>query len=154
MERFFWSWNVRISDILVIEFARLPDDDGVQFLCSLPTPILCLNPSAGQTMWSDTWTLILPLLSFVSIWPGNQYFSPGEWAKPHSSSTRLGTVKECKVKWLWDSSFLLTLFVVLSAEDTNSRFVWLSHRELTWSVFQTSREVGTLGNPQWLPYVG
>lgn len=88
--------------------------------CALSPPLFCVyNPSAGQTMWSGTWILILPLLSFVSIWHGNQYFSQGEWTKSCISRIRLCIVEQQKVKWLSDSCFSLTLFIVLPAEGTN-----------------------------------
>lgn len=51
MERdFFFILKFKISDFLVIELARLPDEDYAL------SPLLCCvyNPSAGQTMWSAT----------------------------------------------------------------------------------------------------
>jgi hypothetical protein len=69
-------------------------------------------PSAGQTMWSDTWILILPLLNFVNIWHRNQYFSQGECTKSPVRDMHIYVCTlEWRVKWLSESWFACILLV-------------------------------------------
>lgn len=115
-------------------------------VCTLSPPPSCVyNPSAGQTMWSDTWILILPLPSFVSTWHGNQYFSQGEWTESHISSIYLHRDEEHKLNDFQILGFrllslLFCLLISKDTEDTDSRFLWLFMHELTCSMCPKASE--------------
>lgn len=109
--------------------------------CALFPPLFCVyNPSAGQTMWNDIWILILPLLSFVSIWHGNQYFFQGKWTKSRSAVYTCAWLRngELNDSHSW---FSLTLIIVLSAEDTSQGLCHCYTRSLTWISRQSIRKV-------------